>query len=253
MHTNNYANLRISYIGGGFDYPPYFKQQAMRIIAEGIPLRVTCAMNDTTIKWHVPLPDIKGLGTSGARWLSLTRTLAPDAPEDIHILNAIRLEALNGGGWQDVIAASQQGLMRIVLQGPTFHKIELEKPTTFDAHRCLYKIPYTHQIRILNQQQRPLRHLDKIPKLVVTAERAIKKEDYAQFGKAITAGWELKKTWHPAITNPHIEAMETHAERLGAFGYKVCGAGGQGTFLVIAEPHIHQQLAENWEPILLDR
>ncbi|MXV82781.1 hypothetical protein F4X88_18975 [Candidatus Poribacteria bacterium] len=43
----------------------------------------------------------------------------------------------------------------------------------------------------------------------------------------------MKKRWHPDISNGVIASMEEAARKAGAWGYKVCGAGGQGYFLVI--------------------
>ena len=244
------ANLRISYIGGGFDYPNYFKSQAMSIIAEGIPFYVRCIFEKHRVTWEEELPDVRGLGSSGARWLSFMRALAPGEHEFTQVQHAIRLESFGKGGWQDPIAASQLGLMKITLQNLAFYKKALDKPPMFDAHRQLYRIPVTHDVPILGEQSQHLSHIHVMAGLVADAEKALRHVNYSWFGRAITTGWNLKKTWHPAIMNREIRLMECRAEAAGAYGYKVCGAGGQGAFLVIATPEVHQELSADWEALL---
>ena len=40
MNTGT-ANLRISYIGGGYDFPRFFEHEPVTIISEGLPLGVS--------------------------------------------------------------------------------------------------------------------------------------------------------------------------------------------------------------------
>ena len=36
------ANLRISYFGGGYDFPVFFREQPVFILAEGLNVTVRC-------------------------------------------------------------------------------------------------------------------------------------------------------------------------------------------------------------------
>ena len=72
------------------------------------------------------------------------------------------------------------------------------------------------------------------------------------FGRAVREAWELKKRWHPDITNETITEMETAAEAAGAWGYKTCGAGGQGYLLVIGDKKCHEQMQSNYQSLEVD-
>ena len=70
---------------------------------------------------------------------------------------------------------------------------------------------------------------------------ALERLDFVDFGKAVRAGWEIKKAWHPDIETPVIQKMTLHAWKVaGAWGWKVCGAGAQGYLLVIGNEKCHE-------------
>ena len=106
------ANLRISYIGGGYDFPRFFASQEVRIISEGLPLCVNCHKTlNNTIHWHLPKSLRTGLGSSAARHLSFIHAKFPAAPFRDQVSAAIHLDGLQAGGWQDVIASAYHGLI----------------------------------------------------------------------------------------------------------------------------------------------
>ena len=244
------ANLRISYVGGGFDKPHFFKQAPMFILTEGLPYVVKCTLNAQSAEWDVPFSHVRGLGSSGARWLSLVRAIAPKENEYLQLMKAIELEDLNHGGWQDVVASSRRGIMLLEFHGKLIKRHHIPKPQSFDSYRHLYRIPVElHDIPILEQQELRDRHMIELAELVPKAKRALENEDYPRFGQAITEGWNLKKSWHPAIANSTIRDMERAVNASGAYGWKVCGAGGQGGLLVIATPKVHLKIASRYRQL----
>mgnify|MGYP001559253996 FL=1 len=48
--------------------------------------------------------------------------------------------------------------------------------------------------------------------------------------------WEAKKHLAAGVTNPRIDALCQAAEKAGAAAWKICGAGGGGSFLVLRSP-----------------
>lgn len=55
-------------------------------------------------------------------------------------------------------------------------------------------------------------------------------------GKFVHAGWNLKKHFAQGITNEWIDGLVNQALDAGAVGAKICGAGGGGFLLVVADP-----------------
>jgi len=60
------------------------------------------------------------------------------------------------------------------------------------------------------------------------------------FGAGLDAGWRLKRTLAPGISDSRIDAWYERARAAGATGGKLCGAGGGG-FLLLAVPPSRQQ------------
>jgi D-glycero-alpha-D-manno-heptose-7-phosphate kinase len=55
-------------------------------------------------------------------------------------------------------------------------------------------------------------------------------------GKAIQHSWELKKIISNQIENERVNSLIKRGISAGAFGGKLCGAGGSGFVLFIVEP-----------------
>lgn len=62
-------------------------------------------------------------------------------------------------------------------------------------------------------------------------------------GEMVDHAWQLKKKTSPRISNDRIDHMYDFARKKGAIGGKLCGAGGRGAFLIIAEKNKKHSLA----------
>ena len=65
---------------------------------------------------------------------------------------------------------------------------------------------------------------------------ALERGDWADVGRHIAAEWENRKGLAPGVTTPEIDAMLAAARSAGAYGGKVCGAGGGGCLFCLGEP-----------------
>lgn len=238
------ANLRISYLGGGYDYPEFFQDDPVTIIAEGLASHVTYNGSE----WQSSVGRFSGLGGSAAKHLSFLRYYFPTASERKLIDVAIAMDGLQNGGWQDAIASAHEGFIKIRFfqDGWSVEPIQTE----LHRYRRLYEIPVCRQEkRILSNMVCRASSFDTMQALVKDGEAALKNDDFSTFGLMVTAAWNLKKQWHPDISNPLIERMQDCAKDTGAWGWKVCGAGGQGYFLVIGDEGCHSEMSKKY-PIL---
>lgn len=248
MNTGT-ANLRVSYLGGGYDFPAFFEYKKVVILSEALPISVACEIDDDRFAWRLPENLGSGLGSSGARHLSFIRARFPDAPWHEQIDAAIRLDGLQAGGWQDAIASAYQGLIKIVLEKERWSVYPLgNMGSDFLMYRRLYEIPVqAYKSRILTAMRCRESSQSAMADLVSKGEIALCDGDYPSFGSFVTEGWNIKKHWAPEITNQHIFNMEDAARATGAWGWKVCGAGGQGYFLVIGNDACHQAFQEKYK------
>jgi D-glycero-alpha-D-manno-heptose-7-phosphate kinase len=65
---------------------------------------------------------------------------------------------------------------------------------------------------------------------------ALERGDWAEVGRQIADEWENRKGLAPGVTTSAIDGMIAAARAAGAYGGKVCGAGGGGCLFCLGEP-----------------
>ena len=65
-------------------------------------------------------------------------------------------------------------------------------------------------------------------------------------GKLVSEGWEAKRRFSASVSLPKIDAAYDEAMRLGAYGGKLCGAGGGGFLLFMAPDHVQAKMIETF-------
>ena len=65
-------------------------------------------------------------------------------------------------------------------------------------------------------------------------------------GELVSEGWETKWRLSTAVTLPQIDATYEEAMRLGAYGGKLCCAGGGGFLLFMAPDHVQARMIETF-------
>ena len=78
--------------------------------------------------------------------------------------------------------------------------------------------------------------LGAIADVAATMRRALEIHDWAEVGKQIAREWELRKRLAPGVTTPTVEALVHSGIAAGAQAAKICGAGGGGCLLFLADP-----------------
>jgi D-glycero-alpha-D-manno-heptose-7-phosphate kinase len=63
--------------------------------------------------------------------------------------------------------------------------------------------------------------------------------DYREFGRVLDTGWRMKRDLASSVSNPTIDGWYERGMGAGAYGGKLCGAGGGGFLLFLAEPECH--------------
>jgi D-glycero-alpha-D-manno-heptose-7-phosphate kinase len=80
-----------------------------------------------------------------------------------------------------------------------------------------------------------------------TAE--IMEHDITSLGKALQAGWELKKGSHPGANLEQVDNLIDSGMSAGALGAKLLGAGGGGFVLFLVEDSVKDRLIEAVKPL----
>ena len=77
---------------------------------------------------------------------------------------------------------------------------------------------------------------DRIVAATTGLRTALTREDWASAAQYLNAEWEARKQLAPGVTTPTIEALMAAAASAGARAAKVCGAGGGGCLVCLADP-----------------
>jgi len=92
--------------------------------------------------------------------------------------------------------------------------------------------------------------MKKIKYLGLETKRLLENYEFDSFGETLNTHWELKKEWHPDVTNKRIDKLYQAAMDLGCLGGKTIGAPGGG-FIMFYHPSIDKDkwvfLAEMWD------
>ena len=82
--------------------------------------------------------------------------------------------------------------------------------------------------------------LDQIKEIALEGQNLFRKERFTleELGILLNESWELKKSLSRSVSNDHIDEINKIIIKNGAYGAKLCGAGGGGFFLAIANDKI---------------
>jgi D-glycero-alpha-D-manno-heptose-7-phosphate kinase len=80
------------------------------------------------------------------------------------------------------------------------------------------------------------RRFGRIRDIAGTMRDALERGDWDEVGRQLAEEWENRKGLAPGVTTPEIDRMIAAARNAGAYGAKVCGAGGGGCVFCLAAP-----------------
>lgn len=190
-----------------------------------------------------------GLGTSAAVMVALVAgLLACDGraldPADI-ANRAHQYETFTGkqSGVQDHWASAFGGISLLTVDYPraTRTSVALTGATASELSRRLHTVylgsPHASSalhdevIARLEAQRAPC--LDDMRAAATSAAVALEGGDVSAYGRALTANHDAIRSMHPGLVGRDAASLVALAERFGARGWKVNGAGGEGGSIVV--------------------
>ena len=242
--------FRISFFGGGTDYPEWFMEHGGAVLATTIDKYCYVGLRNGKTWTSNDLPSRSGMGTSSAYTVGLLKTTSfrwqPDY--DINktiaqLATIIERDKLNGNvGYQDQYMCAMGGfrLLKFFPTGILDKKVENvdwlnDYLMLFDTchYRSAGKI-VASQLRRIKKNEHLLKQLYD---LVFMGEKCLVDKDYKTFGNLLDFAWDLKKQLSAEVSPPDIDEIYKKAKGAGAIGGKLLGAGGGGFMLFLAEPN----------------
>jgi D-glycero-alpha-D-manno-heptose-7-phosphate kinase len=214
------------------------------------------------------LPAASGLGSSSSFAIGLLTALhamkgervsaAQLVAEAVHV----EIEALNHPiGKQDQAAAAYGGmnLFRFHSNGGISlepHSLTQDRISEIFSNVQMFWTGITrNSASVLQEQQNNtkdnidyLRELrDQATELSGTLRNGF---DIESFGRILDRGWEMKRRLASTITNEKIDNWYSKARQIGAYGGKLCGAGGGGFLLFVTPPERQAAVRESLSDLM---
>lgn len=190
------------------------------------------------------VPGSTGLGSSSAFTVGLLQALRPGATPESYAKHACQIEidelhALIGK--QDQYAAAFGGVNRMRFLPDETVKVEaiLCDYGELSAHLLLL---YTGQVRqgdagrVLASQHQDRDAVRELVALTDPFVAALQESGLKWCGGVLHYAWGIKRRF---VNDPQIDAWYGAARQAGAWGGKLCGAGGGGFILLMAPPDRH--------------
>ncbi|MCD1636961.1 hypothetical protein K7H91_24750 [Martelella mediterranea] len=214
------------------------------------------------------LPGGSGLGSSSSFTVGFVKLISHLQGRSITKLDlmreAIRVETEllhENCGIQDQAHASFGGLNHYRFHGNDFSLQPLRMTTdcrdAVNASMCLIytgmqrSASQTLETQISNTRERKIvKELGHLFELCEEGVRILEgtnsQRALTDVGKLLSEGWMTKRSLSPAVSSTHIDDIYDTAMSLGAYGGKLCGAGGGGFMLFLAPDHVQAKLRERF-------
>jgi D-glycero-alpha-D-manno-heptose-7-phosphate kinase len=309
------APLRISFVGGGTDFPHWYEQHGGAVLSATIDHAVRVTIVPRTdrqvrvrsrdlghlVEYHLnhgpdydgvmdlakaaiarvgvhggldvdiesEAPPGSGLGGSSALVTALVAGLAMLGGLDLgpgevaRVSHAIERDDVGiSGGWQDQYAAAFGGcnLIEFGADGARVTPVAASPERLADLRRHLM-LCYTGTIRrnvgLIDAQidlfrrgrEETLLGMKQLVETAYAMRDAIERGDVERVGAMLHEAFESKKRMNPHITeHTSIDAMLETAREVGAWGGKICGAGGGGYLLLACRPDLQPRVRRALEP-----
>lgn len=149
-------------------------------------------------------------------------------------------------GVQDYRPALYGGISAVELNVDGIRRVPLRVEPLELQRRIV--LAYTNASRNsgINNWEMTKRHIDgdrevqsrfaRIRDVAVAMRDSLEQQDWPAVGQHVSDEWENRKRLAPGVSTAAIDAMLDAAVAAGAWGGKVCGAGGGGCLFCIGEP-----------------
>ena len=214
-----------------------------------------------------------GTGTSASVAVSLIAALARLTSKDMtpteiaKLAHKLEIEELDlESGVQDQYAAALGGINFMEIDYPSVKvshiQVDEKKISELESQMILVYLSSRsssemHKAVIKNYQKgdkNTLESFEIIKNCAYDMKKAISAVDLKYLGEVMNKNWEAQKKLHELMVNPIIEKTERLAKRNGAIGFKLNGAGGGGSAIILAnwgvENKLKRKLIENGLEIL---
>ena len=237
--------LRLSFLGGGSDYPQWFNEHGGAILGTSIDKYCYVMLHEGKSWFTFDLPNKSGLASSSAYTVGLLRVCTIlDQQTIARLATTWEQDKTNGQvGSQDQYLCAVGGFHHLKFSEHGVRDIPVSQDLVSPLQDWLMLFD-THQYRrngdIIPSQLKEMEQHEELYKRIAEMPQEgiwrLEEKDYNGFGRILGEAWGLKKQVAPMATTPDIDKIYSIAMASGAVGGKLLGGGGGGFIVFVVEP-----------------
>ena len=236
--------LRLSFLGGGSDYPQWFNEHGGAILGTSIDKYCYVMLHEGKSWFTFDLPNKSGLASSSAYTVGLLRVCTIlDQQTIARLATTWEQDKTNGQvGSQDQYLCAVGGFHHLKFSEHGVRDIPVSQDLVSPLQDWLMLFD-THQYRrngdIIPSQLKEMEQHEELYKRIAEMPQEgiwrLEEKDYNGFGRILGEAWGLKKQVAPMATTPDIDKIYSIAMASGAVGGKLLGGGGGGFIVFVVE------------------
>jgi D-glycero-alpha-D-manno-heptose-7-phosphate kinase len=250
--------LRISFFGGGSDYPQHYLTYPGAILGGSIDKYCYVSLHNGKESHMFDLPNKSGLASSSAYTVGLLRVCTElDKPTIAQIATVWEQDKTGGMvGSQDQYLCAVGGFHHLKFNGhgikDTPVSLELVKPLQdylmlFDTHQ--YRLSSKSISTQLARVKQNTKLLIRMAEMAGEGLELLRGRDYDNFGKLLDEAWQRKRQLSKYVSTESIDRIYNSSIQAGATGGKLLGGGGGGFLVLFVPPENHGEVKKTLEDL----
>ena len=237
--------LRISFLGGGSDYPQHYLEHGGQVLGTSINHYCYVMLHRGYSWFTFDLPGQSGLASSSAYTVGLLRACSNfDNPTIARLATTWEFDKTGGmvgsqdqylcavGGFHQ-LKFSEHGIRDIRISWDDYAGLQ-DYLMLFDTHQ--YRKNGTVIPTQIARVKENTEVLKRIASMVDDGVGMLKTQDFIAFGQLLNESWAFKRSLADNVSNPIIDDIYQRGIQAGAAGGKLLGAGGGGFILFVVSP-----------------
>lgn len=236
--------LRISFFGGGTDYPQWYDEHGGAVLATTIDQYCYVILHDGKSWKTFDLPTESGLGSSSAYTVGLLRAATSFDNLTIARLSTTWEQDKMGGnvGAQDQYLCALGGfrMLRFSRHEVWSTLVNPEIVAPLQDYLMLFNTrQYRRASMLISYQMAEMKKHKKLyQRMAEMPEHGIdyiNKREWGELGLLLDEAWQIKRHLSKYVSTEVVDSIYETAIKAGAFGGKLLGGGGGGFILFVVE------------------
>lgn len=242
--------LRVSFLGGGTDYPQWYLEHGGAILGTSINKYCYVMLHNGKSWYTFDLPNKSGLASSSAYTVGLLRVCSElDKVFISQVATLWEQDKTNGNvGSQDQYLCSVGGFRHLKFNGHGIQDIPIDSGSLEDYLMLFDTHQYRQASSVVSHQLDNLENntelLSAMFDMVGEGIRCLKGQDYLGFGELLGESWQLKRQLSEYVSTDRIDSIYDSAIKAGAVGGKLLGGGGGGFIIFAVEPERQESVKQ---------